>query len=98
MNPKHFDDDFDLTNDDGYIGDDHYEPTPDDLRELDEWWDEVHPNWMDEEPCMDPEAEENYDPVDESDNSEPSDEWDDEGWDDTPIGLDYDGYNDPEDY
>jgi hypothetical protein len=36
--------------------------------------------------------------VDESDNSEPSDDWDDEGWDDTPIGLDYDGYNDADNY
>ena len=64
--------------------------------DLDEWWNDTHPDWMDEEPCMDPEAEENYDSVDE----EPVDENEDDEWveDETPIGLDYDGYNDPEDY
>jgi len=94
MNPKHFNDDWDLTNDDGYIGDDHYEPTPEDLRELDEWFSQYDNDWLDDEPCMNPEDENNYDPADE-DGVDEDDEWVE---DETPIGLDYDPYNDPEDY
>jgi len=90
MSKQHFNDEYDFTNDDGYSS----LYSSEDIR--DEWLDEEEAYWSEQE--LDPSDEDNYDPVDESDNSEPSDEWDDEGWDDTPIGLDYDGYNDADNY
>ena len=84
MSKQHFNDDQDFINDDGY---------PD---IPDAWLDEEAVYWS--EDTLDPADTGNYDPVEESDNSEPSDEWDDEGWDDTPIGLEYDGYNDADNY
>jgi hypothetical protein len=84
MSKQHFNDEQDFINDDGY---------PD---IPDAWLDEEAAYWS--EDTLDPSDEDNYDSVEESDNSEPSDDWDDEGWDDTPIGLDYDGYNDADNY
>ena len=84
MSKQHFNDEQDFINDDGY---------PD---IPDEWLDEEAAYWSEDN--LDPSDPDNYDSVEESDNSEPSDDWDDEGWDDTPIGLDYDGYNDADNY
>ena len=90
MSKQHFNDEYDFTNDDGYS--DLY--SSDEIR--DEWLHEEEEYWS--EATLDPGNEDNYDPVDDSENSEAADEWDDEDWDETPIGLDYDGYNDPDNY
>ena len=95
---KHFNDDHDYTNDDGYL---------DDLLDSSdipqEWLDEEEEYWS--EDTLDPSDPDEYDAVDEGDNSEAADtldrydedfDWDGEG--ETPIGLDYDGYNDPDNY
>jgi hypothetical protein len=89
---KHFNYEQDFINDDGYS----------DIR--DEWLDEEATYWSEVE--LDPADPDEYDPVDESDNSEAADTIDryDEDWDwdgedsETPIGLDYDGYNDADNY
>jgi len=66
----------------------------------DEWLDEEEAYWSEQE--LDPADSNEYDPVDEGDNSEAADHLDrydeDFDWDDTPIGLEYDGYNDPDNY
>lgn len=89
---KHFNDEQDFINDDGYS----------DIR--DEWLDEEEAYWS--ESTLDPADPDEYDPVDDGDNSEAADsidrydddfDWDDEDCE-TPIGLDYDGYNDGENY
>ena len=95
---KHFNDDHDFTNDDGYLDEllDSHIPQ--------EWLDDEEAYWS--EDGLDPSDPDEYDPVDEDEdeNTEPADnlyrydedfDWD---GDDTPIGLEYDGYNDPEDY
>jgi hypothetical protein len=92
MTNKHFNDDFDGMNDDGYLN--------------------IHDEWLREEEAyfsemeLDPADTDEYDPVDDSDNSEAADRLDstDEDWDwdgedsETPIGLEYDGYNDADNY
>ena len=88
-NPKHFNDEYDFTNDDGYS-------MLDDVGVPQEWLDEEDEYWS--EDTLDPADEDNYDPVDDGENSEAADEWDGEDWDETPIGLDYDGYNDADNY
>lgn len=94
MNTQHFNDDHDFTNDDGYL---------DDLLDSSdipqEWLDEEEEYWSETE--LDPSDPDEYDAVDEGD--EPADSLDrydeDFDWDgDTPIGLEYDGYNDPDNY
>lgn len=92
-----FDDELDSLNDDGFV---EYEPTPDDLAELNEWWDSRDPGWLEELDETDPDQ---YDLVDEADPlaEDVEDELTDSDWldeADTPLGLEYDGYNDPEDY
>ena len=92
----HFNDEHDFTNDDGYL-DDLLDSS--DIRE--EWLDEEEEYFSERE--LDPADTGNYDPVDEGDNSEASDSLDrydeDFDWDDeTPIGLEYDTYNDPDNY
>jgi hypothetical protein len=89
-NPQHFNDEYDFTNDDGYSS----LYSGDEIR--DEWLNEEEEYWSEQE--LDPADTDNYDPVDESDNCEAVDEWDGEEWDDTPIGLEYDGYNDPDNF
>ena len=89
-NPMHFNDEYDWTNDDGHPTLDEYVHIPQ------EWLDEEDEYWS--EATLDPGDEDNYDPVDDSENSEAADEWGDEDCDETPIGLDYDGYNDPDNY
>lgn len=92
-----FNDDIDHTNDDGYL-DELLENS--DIRQ--EWLDEEEAYWSESE--LDPADEDNYDGVEESDNDESADSLDrydeDFDWDgdETPIGLDYDGYNDAENY
>jgi hypothetical protein len=89
---NHFNDEQDFINDDGYS----------DIR--DEWLDEEEAYWSEVE--LDPADPDEYDPVDDGDNSEAADSLDstDEDWDwdgedcETPIGLDYDGYNDPDNF
>ena len=81
-NPQ-FNDEYDNMNDEGY--DIHEEW----LREEEEYW---------SEDTLDPADSGEYDPVSESDNSEATDEWSDEDMDETPIGLEYDGYNDPDNF
>ena len=93
---KHFNDDHDFTNDDGYL-----DGLLDDVDIPQAWLDEEEEYWSETE--LDPADTDNYDPVDEGDNSEASDSLDrydeDFDWDDeTPIGLEYDGYNDPDNY
>jgi len=85
-----FDDELDSLNDDGF---DAYEPTLEDLADMEEWWDSRDPGWLDELDETDPDQ---YDPVDEDPLSEDVD--DELADDDEPVGLEYDGYNDPEDY
>lgn len=71
-------------NDDGYPVDEQtYGEIPD------EWLDEEEAYWADSD--LDPNDSGNYDPAD----SSVDDGWADE---DTPIGLEYDGYNDPDNY
>ena len=98
MSKQHYDDDHDFTNDDGYLDD-----LLDSTHIPQEWLDEEEEYWSDQE--LDPADEDEYDAVDEGDNSEAADsldrydedfDWDDEG--ETPIGLDYDRYNDPDNY
>ena len=89
-NPQHFNDEFDDTNDDGYY---HYSEGSDIPQE---WLDEEQAFFSEQE--LDPADSGEYDPVDESDNSEATDEWSDEDMDETPIGLEYDGYNDPDNF
>jgi hypothetical protein len=89
---NHFNDEQDFINDDGYS----------DIR--DEWLDEEEAYWS--EATLDPADPDEYDPVDDGDNSEAADSLDrydeDFDWDgedcETPIGLDYDGYNDSDNY
>jgi len=90
MSKQHFNDEYDFTNDDGYSS----LYNGDEIR--DEWLDEEEEYWS--EDTLDPADTGNYDPVDESDNSEATDEWSDEDMDETPIGLEYDGYNDADNY
>ena len=95
---KHFNDEHDHTNDDGYLDEllDSHIPQ--------EWLDDEEAYWS--EDGLDTSDPDEYDPVDEDEdeNTEPADNLDrydeDFDWDgdDTPIGLEYDGYNDPEDY
>lgn len=73
-------------NDDGY-------PNNQDCDIRDEWLNEEQDYWSESE--LDPADSSNYDAVDSSDNCGAADEW---GDDETAIGLDYDGYNDPENY
>ena len=81
-NPQ-FNDEFDNMNDEGY---------------------DIHEEWLREEEeygsedTLDPADSGEYDPVSESDNSEATDEWSDEDMDETPIGLEYDTYNDADNY
>ena len=91
---KHFNDDHDFTNDDGYL---------DDLLDSSdipqEWLDEEEEYWS--EDTLDPSDPDEYDPVDEGEEAADSlDRYDEDfDWDgDTPIGLEYDGYNDPDNY
>lgn len=91
---KHFNDEIDHTNDDGYL---------DDLLDSSdipqEWLDEEEEYWSETE--LDPADEDEYDPVDEGEEAADSlDRYDEDfDWDgDTPIGLEYDGYNDPDNY
>ena len=93
MNKQNFNDEYDHTNDDGYS-------MLDDMDVPQEWLDEEEEYWSGQE--LDPSDEDNYDLVERSDNDEDSDEWDDDGWDDedrdADMGIDYDGYNDPDNY
>ena len=95
MNKQHFNDDHDFTNDDGF-----YELLDgSDIPQ--EWLDEEEEYFSERE--LDPADEDEYDSVDGSDNDEPADHLDrydeDFDWDgDTPIGLEYDGYNDADNY
>jgi hypothetical protein len=85
-NPKHFNDEHDFTNDDGY-----------DIR--DEWLNEEEEYWSERE--LDAADPDNYDGVDEGDETADTlDRYDEDfDWDDeTPVALDYDGYNDPDNY
>lgn len=90
---KHFNDEIDHTNDDGYL---------DDLLDSSdipqEWLDEEEEYWS--EDTLDPSDPDEYDPVDEGEEAADSlDRYDEDfDWDDTPIGLEYDGYNDPDNY
>ena len=91
---KHFNDEIDYTNDDGYL---------DDLLDSSdipqEWLDEEEEYWS--EDTLDPSDPDEYDPVDEGEEAADSlDRYDEDfDWDgDTPIGLEYDGYNDPDNY
>ena len=88
-NPQ-FNDEFDHTNDDGYY------QFHDSQNIRDEWLREEEEYWS--EDTLDPADSGEYDPVDESDNSEATDEWSDEDMDETPIGLEYDTYNDADNY
>jgi hypothetical protein len=97
MNNPHFNDEYDHTNDDGYL-----EELLDSEHIPQEWLDEEDEYWAGRE--LDSADPDEYDSVEGSENDEPADSLDryDEDWDwdgnDTPIGLEYDGYNDPEDY
>ncbi len=96
MNTKHFNDDHDFTNDDGYL-DDLLDST--DIPQ--EWLDEEEEYWSERE--LDPADEDEYDTVEGNDNDEGVDSIDrydeDFDWDDeTPIGLEYDTYNDADNY
>ena len=93
-NPQHFNDEFDDTNDDGYY---HYSEGS-----------TIPQEWLDEEEqffsesTLDPADPDEYDAV-QSEDGEPADQLDryddDFDWDDeTPIGLEYDGYNDADNY
>jgi hypothetical protein len=81
-NPQ-FNDEYDNMNDEGYDIQEEW------LREEEEYW---------SEDTLDPADSGEYDPVSESDNSEATDEWGDEDMDETPIGLEYDTYNDADNY
>ena len=81
-NPQ-FNDEYDNMNDEGYDIQEEW------LREEEEYW---------SEDTLDPADSGEYDPVSESDNSEATDEWSDEDMDETPIGLEYDTYNDADNY
>ena len=87
----HNDDDL---NDDGYPNENTYDAHSD---ALDEWLDEEAAYWS--EDTLDPSDSGNYDPVNGSDNDAAADgyDWDDEDYD-APAALDYDGYNDAENY
>ena len=96
MSKQHFNDEHDFTNDDGYL-----DGLLDDMDIPQAWLDEEEEYFSEME--LDPADEDEYDPVDEGDNSEAADHLDrydeDFDWDgDTPIGLEYDGYNDPDNY
>lgn len=83
-----------MRNDDNDLNDDGYPLNEQNYGDIhDEWLDEEDEYWAD--PDLDPSDSGNYDPADTGDNSEISDRWGDE---DTLIGLDYDGYNDPDNY
>ena len=93
-NPQHFNDEFDDTNDDGYY---HYSEGS-----------TIPQEWLDEEEqffsesTLDPADPDEYDPV-QGEDGEPADHLDryddDFDWDDeTPIGLEYDTYNDADNY
>ena len=95
MSKQHFNDDHDFTNDDGYL-----DGLLDDMDIPQAWLDEEEEYFSEME--LDPADEDNYDPVESSDNDEAADhldrydedfDWGDEG--DIPI---YDGYNDPDNY
>lgn len=98
-NPKHFNDEHDFTNDDGYL-DDLLDSS--DIRQ--EWLDEEEEYWS--ENNLDPADEDNYDGVEGSENDESADtldrydedfDWDDEESDrDLPAG--YNDWNDSENY
>lgn len=96
-NPMNFNDDIDHTNEDGYL-----DELLDSSNTRQEWLDEEEAYWSEDE--LDSADEDNYDPVDGSDNDESADSLDrydeDFDWDgdETPIGLEYDGYNDPDNY
>ena len=88
MNNKHFNDEQDFINDDGF-----YEYA--DSSEIpQEWLDEEEEYFSERE--LDPADSGEYDPV--SEDTEPTDEWSDEDADETPIGLEYDTYNDADNY
>jgi len=94
MNKQHFNDDHDFTNDDGY-----FDSLLDDVNIPQEWLDEEEEYFSERE--LDPADEDEYDPVDEGEEAADSlDRYDEDfDWDgDTPIGLEYDGYNDPDNY
>ena len=93
-NPQHFNDEFDDTNDDGYY---HYSEGS-----------TIPQEWLDEEEqffsesTLDPADPDEYDPV-QGEDGEPADHLDryddDFDWDEQPpIGLEYDGYNDADNY
>ena len=83
MSKQHFNDEYDFTNDDGH-------PTLDDYVHIpQEWLDEEEDYWSGQE--LDPSDEDNYD------DPQPADEWQDDG-EDEDMGLEYDGYNDPDNY
>ena len=81
-NPQHFNDEFDDTNDDGYY---HYSEGSD-----------IPQEWLDEEQAFFSERE--LDPADSGEYDPVSEDTDDEDMDETPIGLEYDGYNDPDNF
>ena len=88
MSKPHFNDEYDFTNDDGYPTDGY--STLDDYVDIpQEWLDEEEAYWS--EDTLDPGDEDNYD------DPQPADEWQDEG-EDEDMGLEYDGYNDPDNY
>jgi hypothetical protein len=88
MSKQHFNDEYDFTNDDGYPTDGY--STLDDCVDIpQEWLDEEEDYWSGQE--LDPADPDNYD------DPQPADEWQDEG-EDEDTGLDYDRYNDAENY
>jgi hypothetical protein len=94
MSKQHFNDDHDFTNDDGYL-----DGLLDDMDIPQEWLDEEEEYFSERE--LDPANEDEYDAVDEGEEAADSlDRYDEDfDWDgDTPIGLEYDGYNDPDNY
>ena len=97
---KHFNDEHDHTNDDGYL-----DELLDSSDIPQEWLDEEEEYWS--EDTLDPSDEDEYDPVDDGDNSEASDnldrydedfDWDGDDEFDRDLPAGYNDWNDSENY